>query len=373
MKKTQMALAAVALVASSAALANDTTIYGSLDVSAAKQTNGNVAFDGSGNWNGSVFGFKGGEDLGSGLKATWQLELGLNVGTGAQDNGGTTSTGRGTNSAGTSIDGYGTSSNFFNRLSNVGLSSEQLGSVKLGQQLSPFIAAALNGVANNNESFYVPLLILAGNRTAEMFGAGGSGYSGHNVSTGGFFIPNAVSYTTPSISGFNATVLKQLDAGPLGAGVAANKFYSYNVTGAVGDLNVAYGYQNRTDDYTGQTITAAYNLGSATVAAGAHVYAPFGGTKVNSYNIGGSYAATDALKVSLQYAANNASTSSSIVNLGGQYSLSKRTHAYVTLSQSTGGAAVTYSGRGAGLSATSGGFSTTTNATGYAVGVYHTF
>jgi len=365
MKRTQIALAAVALVASSAALANDTTIYGSLDVSAVKQTGASTGFDGSGNWNGSVLGLKGAEDLGGGLKATWQLEMGLNLGTGAHANGGTSSIA--TDATGAN-DGS-ARSNIFNRLSNVGLAGE-FGSVKLGQQLSPFIAAALNGVANNNESFYVPLLILAGDRSAGMFGAGGDA-TGGGTTTGGFFIPNAVSYTTPTISGINATFLQQLNAG-----VADDKFYAYNVTAAVGDLNLAYGYQNRAATYKGQTITGAYNLGSATISGGYHTYTPDGGDKVGTFNIGGSYAATDALKVSLQLARNDATVKSGITNVGAQYSLSKRTHAYVTYSQATGGAAVTYSGRGVAVSTANGGtadWGTDGTNTGYAVGVYHTF
>jgi len=224
----------------------------------------------------------------------------------------------------------------------------------------------LNGVANNNESFYVPLLILAGDRGASMFGAGGP--TGAGVSTGGFFIPNAVSYTTPTISGINATYLQQLNAGE-----AADKFYAYNVTAAVRYLNLAYGFQNRAATYKGQTITGAYNLGSATVSGGYHTYTPDGGDKVGTFNIGGSYAATDALKVSLQFARNDAADRAGITNIGGQYSLSKRTHAYVTYSQGTGGAAVTYSGRAAGVSGTGADYTSTGTATGYAVGVYHTF
>jgi predicted porin len=363
MKKTQVALAALALVASTAVMADGVTVYGSVDTSVAKQSGGKMGFDGSGNWNGSVFGFKGSEDLDNGMKATFQLELGLNLGTGAQDNGGTSTSSATTDASGTaSTTSFASTSNFFNRLSTVGLEGS-FGSVKLGQQLSPFIAAALNGVANNNESFYVPLLILAGNRTAEMFGAGGPATGG--VSTGGFFIPNAVSYTSPTINGLNATVLKQLDAG-----TATNKFHAYNATYSAGDVSIAAGYQSREADYTGTTLTAAYQMGAIKFAGGYHSYKPVGSTTVVTMNAGASYAVTDALKASVQLAQNDVASAGAISNFGLQYSLSKRTHAYATLSRASNGAAALYSQRGTGVAAAT---PTAGDTTGYALGVYHTF
>jgi GBP family porin len=72
MKKTQVALAALALVASTAALADGVKVYGTADVSLVNTTNGTF-FAGAGNNAGSIFGFTGSEDLGSGLKAAFTL------------------------------------------------------------------------------------------------------------------------------------------------------------------------------------------------------------------------------------------------------------------------------------------------------------
>jgi predicted porin len=361
MRNTKIALAVLALVASTAAMADSATLYGSFDTSVAKQSGGRMAFDGSGNWNGTVLGIQGSEDLEGGMKATYNVEMGLNLGTGQHDNGGTSASSATTDAAGTaSTTSFSSTGNVFNRKANVGLAGD-FGSVKLGLQLTPFIAAALNGVANNNESFYVPLLIMSGNRTAEMFGAGGP--ASGSTATGGFFIPNAVSYTTPSVGGFNATALKQLDAG-----TAANQYYSYNATYAAGDVSVAAGYQNRDADYTGTVLTGAYQMGAAKLTAGYIKYQPVGGTDINTYNLGGSYAVSDKISTSLQYARNNATNAATITNVGVQYSLSKRTHLYTTVSRATNGAAALYSARGTGLGAAS-----TVSTTGYAVGVYHTF
>jgi predicted porin len=68
MKKTQVALAALALVASTAAMAN-VTIYGTLDAAITNTNNGKgTAFDGTGSWTApSHLGFKGSEDIGGGM------------------------------------------------------------------------------------------------------------------------------------------------------------------------------------------------------------------------------------------------------------------------------------------------------------------
>ena len=70
MKKTQVALAALALVASTATLAN-VTVYGAVDAAAAHASGKGTYFDGTGAWTApSHLGFKGSEDLGSGMKAS---------------------------------------------------------------------------------------------------------------------------------------------------------------------------------------------------------------------------------------------------------------------------------------------------------------
>ncbi|MEO0315902.1 MAG: Gram-negative porin, partial [Pseudomonadota bacterium] len=80
MRKTQVALAAMALVASTAVLADGVTVYGTLDTSVTKTSGSSNAFDGTGNWGTSLFGIKGSEDLGNGMTASFNLEGGLNAG-----------------------------------------------------------------------------------------------------------------------------------------------------------------------------------------------------------------------------------------------------------------------------------------------------
>ena len=86
MKKTL--IAAALAVCSTAALAQNVTVYGTIDAAVAnKEVNGvKTTVQGNADYLGSsVLGFKGTEDLGGGLKAGFQLEGDLNVGNGTGD------------------------------------------------------------------------------------------------------------------------------------------------------------------------------------------------------------------------------------------------------------------------------------------------
>lgn len=352
MKKTQVALAALALVASTAALADGVTVYGRVDASVAKQTGSSTSFDGSGNWDTSVFGVRGSEDLGNGLKASFNLETGVNIGNGASANNGTT----------TAV-GTGTVNNLFARLANISLAGD-FGTVTAGTQLSPYVAAALGGVANNNESFYVPLLILAGGLSAQPFGAGGA--AAGTANTGGFFIPNAISYTTPGIAGIDATVMTTA-----ANGTAEDKYTAARASYATGALKVNAGYHVRgsaatTTHYTGHSITASYQVADGvTVAGGLHNNNnKLTAVETASSNIGISYNVLPSTAVSAQYARNDSASAASIMNFGLLHNLSKRTYAYATISRAANGASTVYSLRDT---------TSTADRTGYAIGIGHNF
>src|SRR5260221_366895 len=86
MKKTVLALAALAAVSTSALAQSSVTIYGVVDASLenVKGTDSLTRVS-SDNLATSRLGFRGVEDLGGGLKAKFTLEAGLKVDTGAQD------------------------------------------------------------------------------------------------------------------------------------------------------------------------------------------------------------------------------------------------------------------------------------------------
>ncbi len=385
MRNTKIALAVLALVASTAAMADGVSVYGTIDTSIGKQTNQAMTMNHS-TWGTSVFGIKGSDDLDGGMKATFQLESGIDSATGTPfANGGPLG--------------------LFNRAANVGISGD-FGAIKIGNQLSPYIAAALGGTVTDNASYYVPMLLLSSsvsptqyNVAATTAGAAGT------VVTGGFFIPNAISYTTPSIGGFSASALKQL-AGVRGSTTPTTSpnfedYTAYSASFNMGDVSVSAGYESngglgvlmdtlnltaggvaafgaKTSSYTAGT---TYTMGALKLGAGyMKTDYGFGGAGTNVYHLGAAYSVSDHLVVNLNYAnanngngpflsatssvANNTSEKSNIINLGAKYSLSKRTYAYATASRATNGALAMYNTTNT---------SATTDATGYAVGVGHNF
>ncbi len=342
MKKTQFALAALAFVASTAAFAEgSTTVYGRLDVSASRVT-GQATQMLHSNWDTSVIGVKGSDELTGGMKASFQLEGGLNAATGEVANGGT-------------------AAGLFNRLANVSLAGD-FGSTGLGLQFSPFVGAALNGVATGNESFYVNMLVMAG-------ATGGTTYG--SQTTGGFFIPNAVSYSTPNIGGISATALTQIANGSDATKPTASKYDAVAVNYAAGDLSVAGGYQKSgTAATTAYTVSAAYNMGPARIAGGYITSNPDAAAtaSTNTYHLGASYNLAENLTASVNYAKNNATTSQTLTVAGLQYSLSKRTYVYGIAGRGTNGILPLY-----GSLATGSTPAATASTTGYSVGVVTNF
>ena len=170
MKKTLIALAALAVV-SAASAQSSVTVYGLLDESLTNQkdtvTLGGANLEGNRNsvrqgiMNGSRIGFKGTEDLGGGLKANFQLEYGIQP-----DEGSATTT-------------------MNNRQSSVGLSGN-FGALTIGRQYTPYFVI-------------VGAVDFAGEIDAP-------GMVAMNHMIGGSRRDNAVQYVSPSISGFQATV-----------------------------------------------------------------------------------------------------------------------------------------------------------------------
>ena len=340
MKKTQFALAALALVASTAAFA-DATVYGRLDVSASRVT-GEATQMLHSNWDTSVIGVKGSDELTGGMKASFQLEGGLNAATGEVAN-------------------SGTSAGLFNRLANVSLAGD-FGSTGLGLQFSPFVGAALNGVATGNESFYVNMLVMAGATGGTTYGA---------KATGGFFIPNAVSYSTPNMGGFSATALTQIGNGNDTVKPEASKYDAVSVNYAAGDVSVAGGYQKSgTAAATAYTVSAGYNMGPARIAGGYITSNPdaAGTASTNTYHLGASYNLVENLTASVNYAKNNATSSQTLTVAGLQYSLSKRTYVYGIAGRGTNGILPLYGSLAAGNTPAA-----TASTTGYSVGVVTNF
>jgi predicted porin len=368
MRNTKIALAVLALVASTAAMAQ-ATVYGVVDASV-HQVDGNKAtFGGAGNWAGNIFGVSSSTDLDNGMKATANFELGYDLGTGNNGaNGGITQ----------SATGNPNGNPFFNRKANVALSGD-FGTVTAGLQITPFIPAAIGGSAiTNNQSFYVTSLSLAG------AGVSGSSNLAATPVASGFFIPNSVQYATPNIGGFSAKVLGQVTGSTSNTNdTNDNKYMAYAGTYAAGDVTVNAGYQKRdgnftagttaapAGNYTSMTLSGSYAMGATTIGAGYISHdlntSATASTKVNVIYGLVSQKVSDTLIASLGYAQNNASTKASMLNIGLQYNLNSKgtTFLYLTGGQGNKTAVGPIYGGNAG--------DATSNTKGYAVGVVKSF
>lgn len=234
MKKSLLALAVLA--ASGAAMAQSSvTLYGVADTGVT-YTSGKENVYGlthlGGNTN-SRLGFRGVEDLGGGLKATFQLEAGVGIDDGTD---------------------YFTGSGMaFRRISKLGLEGG-FGAVSLGRELTASYMAV---------SRY------------DVFGDTGIGASlawknGYDART-----QNAISYYTPTISGFRAGInygfgeqVKARDNRYVGVGLAYDN----------GPISVGFGYDRQNNvmakvfddegmDLTTWQLGGSYNFGVAKVAA----------------------------------------------------------------------------------------------------------
>ncbi len=342
MKKTQVALAALALVASTAALANGVTISGNIDAGIARTTtntgdnSGRIGtnFSGAGGFvAGNNINFSGTEDIG-GLKAGFTLGAGFDAGNGSSGNGG--------------------SAAMFTQQANVSLSGD-FGSIKAGMQLSPFIASVAGTGMLGNGHFFVNRLLSIGGGSESNATNGGS--AGAGASTGGFFIPNAISYTTPTFSGFNATVLTTAKSGSEGSvvtdPVATNRYTALAATGSFGDVGVSATYHSRADIFAAWAASAKLPMGDLTLVANymsvdykSSNTGDMQGVKVGSMGVGAGYKVSDALNVAVQHARNDiAGGNQSLTGLHAKYNLSSRTFAYASYTKATNGAASQYESR----------------------------
>jgi len=209
MQKKIIALAVAALASGAAFAQSNVTVYGVMDVmtgvAKANNANGNQSqtFVNAGGNSGSRLGFKGEEDLGNGLKALFLLELGtLNVDSTANTNN-ITST----------------------RESFVGLSSNSLGTVRLGRTQTAGWRWSVKYDTMGQASLYSTNASLT-NGTSILSSTGGS-YGRQN---------NAVTYISPNFSGL--TIRADVAAGEQVTG-----------TSGVSGVNKSQGYYSIGADY----------------------------------------------------------------------------------------------------------------------------
>lgn len=174
MNKSLLALAVLSAFAGAASAQTSVTVYGVVDMAVQHENNGGAAGSktalDSGIESGSRLGFKGSEDLGGGLKANFQLEMGVNADTGASSQGGV----------------------LFGRQAFVGLSGN-FGSVNFGRQYAPIFIAT-----DSVDPFDAGIIS----------GTAGVGTSSTGI-LGLFGTPfrtnNTVNYTTTNLGGFSGS------------------------------------------------------------------------------------------------------------------------------------------------------------------------
>ena len=290
MKKSLIALAVLA--ASGAAFAQSSvTLFGRIDASVGTTdttTNGVTTNKGTelmnGNFTGSRWGMTGKEDLGGGLAAVFSLENRFNIDSGT--------------------DGGGFGGNAF-----VGLTGG-FGTVHLGRTYTAYDSAkAVSTGSSVFDTGFTP-----------------TGTPSYTVRG-----ENQIKYVTPTMSGFSASVSSGLKEDKTAGKKDVN---GLALMYAAGPLSAAVGTQTDTNG-DNMIVSAAYNLGVASVSAGySTLELVNGGNQSNGINLGVTIP-MGALSFSLGYGSGETETAAGAAvseysgfGAGVRYSLSKRTSLY---------------------------------------------
>lgn len=317
MKKSLIALAVLGSVAGVAQAQSTVTLYGLVDLYAARVKSGPVGAEtsttvlNSGGLLTSRFGLMGTEDLGGGLKAMFKLEQGFDASNGVANT------------------GAGGASSAFNRQAWIGLEGG-FGTVQFGNVWSAF-----------DDVFYI------GNSVFDsfVFSPGAANYSlGGNPVMASYNYNdkprNAIRYTTPNFGGFSAAVSHGLDE----SSTTSTDQTDFNIQYAGGPLTAALAYQVQNDangvgsDDKYTYFSAAYDLGVVVVKGGLGTTRNVIASKTDDYQIGLDFPLSSALTLSTGYAASKdkdgSDTKRQGLAFGATYTLSKRTLVYAALNSS---------------------------------------
>jgi predicted porin len=362
MNKKILAAAALALV-SGAAMA-DVSLYGIIDASVVSVTNsaglnggtgGNGTANGLGDgvWLPSLFGIKGSEDLGNGMKANFKLESNLNIVNGSAGDG-----------------SFGLNNGkLFDRWATVGLSGNW-GTLDAGEQLDPlFLQSFLNGIRPAH----------SGSLAVNGQLAYGGAVVGGNNTIANVMSSQMVSYVTPSFNNTTAKLVYQF--GGSAGNNTNNQGEAIVVNYAANGLTLNGGLEstnnsNNSNKLKKSLLGVSYTMGDVKVAA------QFNGFKDNQntvnaqgYEIGASYNFNPKLTGAVNYAwANdsiNTAASPKLPSVSLKYALSNRTSVWVfadKASGAVGGWISLYRNQGA-----AGSGSLLQDQTGVALGMTHTF
>ncbi len=321
--------------------ASNITMYGVVDAGLSYIDNGAATRSksvilSSGVMTASLFGFRGIEDLGGGLKAKFQLEAGFDIDTGAMKTyAGNPATATPTAPGGVAMNGL------FNRRAFVGLEGG-FGSVTLGRDYTPLYWAA--------KETDVTALSLYGNLQQTIF-LSGTGVERFARAS------NAVFYESPDLAGFKGRAM--FSAGSESAGGAgappsdANRMWGVNGTYAMDGLVLAGAYQElklpqvagTPAAFTGSSgtrkdhwISAKYTFGAYTLSTGYFLAKQVTNTDNTDVWLGGSVkVGAGTVSANLQHMKQEAvvgpAATANIFGLGYVHPLSRRTSLYASYGQ----------------------------------------
>ncbi len=359
MKRSLIALAALAVVGAASAQVNgfaagsgsSVTVFGVVDATVAfgnGDTSNKTQLTNSG-YNSSRLGFKGVEDMGGGMKARFWLEAGV-----MNDNGAGAATNVNNQATGGALAGMNGSQGLtFNRSSWVALNGN-FGEVRLGRDYTPQFWTL---------TVYDP------------FGTNGVGTTQSlNSSAGGVATvraSNSVAYITPSMSGF--AVWAQMYFGENASNAASQNGDGVAIRGQydMGPLSLAAAFSKTTTgagtDVQTTNFGVSYDMKVAQLMAHWNKDANTGAKDVVGYLVGALVpAGPGTVRVAFSSSDNGAGAKTDKFALGYVYDMSKRTALYGTFASlsNSGGAAQALNGAVTPANGSS---------TGFDLGVRHAF
>lgn len=313
-KLATIALAAAAAAAPLAASAQSSvTVYGLLDMYLQYgKGDGSQTQIQSGGPQGSRLGFKGTEDLGSGLKALFQLEMGIDADTGASGQGGLA----------------------FGRQAYAGLSSNELGTLTLGRQYTPQFVTV---------------------DTYDAFGTGTGSVAASGVVSAIARANNAVVYASPTLGGFTFNGMASLGESSTAGQKSFGNLYSASVNYAAGPFSAAVAtmMQKRSattgEDAKYALVSSAYDFGTLKLYGLYQIVRNQGTVEANDrreamfgVNVPVSAQGTVAAALGGSRISGVDGGSASQFSLGYLHNLSKRTRVYAIASRINNSSAATY-------------------------------
>lgn len=298
MKKSLIALAVLA--ASGAAFAQSTvTMYGLANIGVAQSTGNKAALAGGVDGNDSRVGFRGKEDLGGGLSALFNYEMGFNLATGQFDN----------------AQAAGVATRVFQRQAYMGLGGGS-GTVTFGRQ---------NTISGKSVFWFMPNYYTNAT-TAVGLGYGGVGPSRSDAT---------IQYTSPNLSGVTVKLGTQLGGNQTSTLTgSAQGLTEVGVDYANGPVQAHFAYAQRSTIAGGGSslsLNGGYDFGPARVIV---AYADLAGTGTGKGFTLGVDGKLGAFSPYLQVA-RNTDTKVTAYDVGSYYSLSKRTNVYAMVGRNT--------------------------------------